>query len=77
MSKILERRMAKTLKDLVCHCRALCFERVLNAEVFPGRFMRYLATHHVYREVSPNVFAHTRISSMLNTLKPSAEVIAE
>ncbi|KAJ6455201.1 S-adenosyl-L-methionine-dependent methyltransferase [Mycena sanguinolenta] len=35
-----------------------------------ARFIRYLATHHVYREVSPNVFANTRISSMLDTLKP-------
>ncbi|KAA1478073.1 S-adenosyl-L-methionine-dependent methyltransferase [Dentipellis sp. KUC8613] len=42
-----------------------------------GRFLRFLAVNHVYREVSPDVFANTRISSMLNTLKPSAEVIAD
>ncbi|KAJ6527606.1 S-adenosyl-L-methionine-dependent methyltransferase [Mycena vulgaris] len=42
-----------------------------------ARFMRFLATHHVYREVSPNVFTNTRISSMLDTLKPSAEIIAD
>ncbi|KAJ6555654.1 S-adenosyl-L-methionine-dependent methyltransferase [Mycena vulgaris] len=42
-----------------------------------ARFLRYLATHHVYREVEPNVFANTRISSMLDTLKPSAEIIAD
>ncbi|KAF7320605.1 S-adenosyl-L-methionine-dependent methyltransferase [Mycena chlorophos] len=41
-----------------------------------ARFIRYLATHHVYREVAPNVFANTRISSMLDTLKPSKEIIA-
>nr|GAT49961.1 S-adenosyl-L-methionine-dependent methyltransferase [Mycena chlorophos] len=41
-----------------------------------ARFIRYLATHHVYREVSPNVFANTRISSMLDTLKSSEEIIA-
>ncbi|KAF8151199.1 S-adenosyl-L-methionine-dependent methyltransferase [Mycena galopus ATCC 62051] len=42
-----------------------------------ARFMRFLATHHVYREVSPNVFTNTRISSMLDTLKPSAEILAD
>ncbi|KAJ7657239.1 S-adenosyl-L-methionine-dependent methyltransferase [Mycena polygramma] len=42
-----------------------------------ARFIRYLATHHVYREVQPNVFANTRISSMLDTLKPSAEILAD
>ncbi|CAK5276426.1 unnamed protein product [Mycena citricolor] len=41
-----------------------------------ARFLRYLATHHVYREVAPNVFANNRISSMLDTLKPAADVIA-
>ncbi|KAF5379387.1 hypothetical protein D9615_006601 [Tricholomella constricta] len=40
-----------------------------------GRFIRYLATHHIYREVEPNVFANTRISSMMDTLKPSKEII--
>ncbi|KAF7368277.1 S-adenosyl-L-methionine-dependent methyltransferase [Mycena venus] len=44
---------------------------------FPARFMRFLATHHVYLEVSPNVFTHTRISSILDTLKPSAEILAD
>ncbi|KAJ7175090.1 S-adenosyl-L-methionine-dependent methyltransferase [Mycena crocata] len=42
-----------------------------------ARFIRYLATHHVYREVKPNVFTNTRISSMLDTLKPSQEVLAD
>ncbi|KAJ7612050.1 S-adenosyl-L-methionine-dependent methyltransferase [Mycena polygramma] len=42
-----------------------------------ARFIRYLATHHVYREVEPNVFANTRISSMLDTLKPSNEILAD
>ncbi|KAJ7067487.1 S-adenosyl-L-methionine-dependent methyltransferase [Mycena amicta] len=41
-----------------------------------ARFIRYLATHHIYREVQPNVFANTRISSMLDTLKPSKDIIA-
>ncbi|KAF8140907.1 hypothetical protein K438DRAFT_1879159 [Mycena galopus ATCC 62051] len=42
-----------------------------------ARFMRFLTAHHVYRGVSPNVFANTRISSMLDTLKPSAETLAK
>ncbi|KAF7344103.1 S-adenosyl-L-methionine-dependent methyltransferase [Mycena venus] len=42
-----------------------------------ARFIRYLATHHVYREVSPNVFANNRISSMMDTLKPSREILAD
>ncbi|KAG5641680.1 hypothetical protein DXG03_004444 [Asterophora parasitica] len=40
-----------------------------------ARFLRYLAIHHVYRELQPDVFANTRISSMLDTLKPSQEII--
>ncbi|KAF8177344.1 S-adenosyl-L-methionine-dependent methyltransferase [Mycena galopus ATCC 62051] len=42
-----------------------------------ARFIRFLATHHIFREVSPNVFAHTRISSMLDTRKSSAEILAD
>ncbi|KAF7377233.1 S-adenosyl-L-methionine-dependent methyltransferase [Mycena sanguinolenta] len=42
-----------------------------------ARFLRYLATHHVFREISPNVFGHTRISSMLDTHKSSAEIFAD
>ncbi|KAJ7103971.1 S-adenosyl-L-methionine-dependent methyltransferase [Mycena belliarum] len=41
-----------------------------------ARFLRYLATHHIYREVKPNVFANNRISSMLDTGKPSKVIIA-
>ncbi|KAG5331582.1 hypothetical protein C0989_007906 [Termitomyces sp. Mn162] len=41
-----------------------------------ARFLRYLANNHIYREVTPNVFANTRISSMLDTLKPSQDVKA-
>ncbi|KAA1478069.1 S-adenosyl-L-methionine-dependent methyltransferase [Dentipellis sp. KUC8613] len=42
-----------------------------------GRFLRFLSVNHVYREVTPDVFANTRISSLLDTLKPSAEIIAD
>ncbi|KIK61141.1 hypothetical protein GYMLUDRAFT_85119 [Collybiopsis luxurians FD-317 M1] len=41
-----------------------------------GRFLRYLSIHHIYREISPDVFTNTRISSLLDTGKQSAELIA-
>lgn len=34
-----------------------------------ARLMRYLATHHVYKELQPDVFTNNRISSMLDTGK--------
>ncbi|KAJ7491683.1 O-methyltransferase [Mycena galericulata] len=43
--------------------------------VDPGlmaRILRLLATHHVFREVSPGVFANNRISSTLDKGKPSS-----
>ncbi|KAF9564158.1 S-adenosyl-L-methionine-dependent methyltransferase [Agrocybe pediades] len=42
-----------------------------------SRFLRILASNHIYREVKPNVFTNTRISSMLDTLKPSQDIIAD
>ncbi|GJE84013.1 S-adenosyl-L-methionine-dependent methyltransferase [Phanerochaete sordida] len=42
-----------------------------------ARFLRYLATGHIFREIAPDVFAHNRVSSMLDTHKPSEEVIAK
>ncbi|KNZ82352.1 Sterigmatocystin 8-O-methyltransferase [Termitomyces sp. J132] len=42
-----------------------------------AQFLRYLATNHIYREIRPNVFTNTRISSLMDTLKPSEEVIAK
>ncbi|THV00231.1 O-methyltransferase, partial [Dendrothele bispora CBS 962.96] len=34
-----------------------------------GRNLRYLAAHHCYREISPNVFTNNRISSAMDTGK--------
>ena len=34
--------------------------------------MRLLATHHIFSEVAPNVFANNRISSALDKGKPSS-----
>jgi hypothetical protein len=41
-----------------------------------ARLMRYLATHHVYKEIKPDVFTNTRISSMLDTGKSVEELFA-
>ena len=42
-----------------------------------ARCLRFLATEHIYRELKPDVFTNNRISSMLDTLKPSKDIIAE
>ncbi|KAG6811474.1 hypothetical protein H0H92_007246 [Tricholoma furcatifolium] len=42
-----------------------------------ARFLRYLATNHIYREITPDVFTNNRISSMMDTLKPSQDIIAD
>ncbi|KAI0346013.1 S-adenosyl-L-methionine-dependent methyltransferase [Trametopsis cervina] len=41
-----------------------------------ARVLRLLATKHIFREVSPDTFAHNRISSMLDTGKPVAAILA-
>lgn len=35
----------------------------------PARVLRPLATQHIFRELSPNVFAHNRISTLIDTGK--------
>ncbi|KAF8577502.1 S-adenosyl-L-methionine-dependent methyltransferase [Ramaria rubella] len=42
-----------------------------------SRLIRFLATHHIYKEITPNVYTNTRISSLMDTLKPSADIIKE
>lgn len=75
MSKTSPRRTSKTPKNLVC---MMLLQRVRLADSGNiARFLRYLASHHVYREVEPDVFTNTRISSMLDTLKSSKELMAE
>lgn len=39
--------------------------------------MRLLSNHHVYREVQPDTFANTRISSTFDTGKSVEEIHAE
>jgi hypothetical protein len=39
--------------------------------------MRLLCNHHVYREVAPDIFANTRISSTLDTGKSVETLLTE
>jgi len=41
-----------------------------------SRVLRLLAINHVFTEVEPNVFANNRISSILDTKKPSDTIVA-
>jgi hypothetical protein len=43
----------------------------------PGRVLRYVTTNHIFREISPDVFANNRVSSVLDTGKSMAGVKAE
>ncbi|ETW80891.1 hypothetical protein HETIRDRAFT_154964 [Heterobasidion irregulare TC 32-1] len=40
-----------------------------------GRVLRLLATHHIFREVTPDVFTNNRVSSLLDTGKPVEELL--
>lgn len=42
-----------------------------------ARILRLLATHHVFREVRPDVFTNNRLSSVVDTQKASAELFAK
>ncbi|KAJ6586263.1 O-methyltransferase [Mycena vulgaris] len=41
-----------------------------------ARVLRPLATQHIFREITPNVFVHNRISAVLDTGKKSQEILA-
>lgn len=42
-----------------------------------ARVLRYMASRHCFREVSPNVFAHNKLSSVLVKTKSFAEIQAD
>ncbi|EKM51830.1 uncharacterized protein PHACADRAFT_212446 [Phanerochaete carnosa HHB-10118-sp] len=42
-----------------------------------ARTLRLLATNHIFKEVAPDVFAHTRISSVLDTGKSLSEILED
>lgn len=43
----------------------------------PARILRLLATNYIFTEVSPDVFANNRLSSVLDTGKPVEELLAK
>jgi hypothetical protein len=45
--------------------------------MFPARILRLLATNHIFTEVSPDVFANNRLSSVLDTGKSVEELLAK
>ena len=44
--------------------------------MLPARVLRLLATNHIFVEVSPDVFANNRLSSVLDTGKSMQEILA-
>ncbi|KAJ6586721.1 O-methyltransferase [Mycena sp. CBHHK59/15] len=53
------------------HVKEIATPSHTNADLL-ARILRLLATHHMFREVAPNVFANNRISSALDKGKPSS-----
>ena len=50
----------------------------MSADSVPStRVLRLLATNHIFIEVSPDVFANNRISTVLDTGKPVEELISK
>jgi len=45
--------------------------------MFPARVLRLLATNYIFTEVSPDVFANNRLSSILDTGKSVEELLAK
>ncbi|KAF9073215.1 S-adenosyl-L-methionine-dependent methyltransferase [Rhodocollybia butyracea] len=46
-------------------------------ESYLARVMRYLATRHIFRELTPNVFTHNRISTLLSKNKSVKDLKAD
>jgi hypothetical protein len=55
----------------------LRYPNFLLYHVMLGRLLRLLATQYIFKEVSPDVFANNRISSVLDTYKSAAELQAK
>ena len=45
--------------------------------MLPARILRLLATNYIFTEVSPDVFANNRLSSVLDTGKSAEELLAK
>ncbi|KAF8641330.1 hypothetical protein AX16_010028 [Volvariella volvacea WC 439] len=57
------------------HVKEICKQNGQDPPTL-ARFLRMLATHFIYREVEPNVFANTRMSSLLDSGKSTKEIAA-
>ena len=55
-----------------CRRGLICFP----LSMLPARILRLLATNHIFIEVSPDVFANNRLSSVLDTGKSVEELLA-
>lgn len=42
-----------------------------------ARILRILAAYHIFTEIAPDIFAHNRISSALDTGKSVEEILAK
>ena len=49
----------------------------LTARICQARLLRFMATYHVFREVTPDVFANNRVSSLLDTGKDIDVILAK
>jgi hypothetical protein len=45
--------------------------------LLPARVLRLLATNYIFTEVSPDIFANNRLSSVLDTRKSVEELLAK
>jgi hypothetical protein len=50
-------------------CRVLLYVANVTEKNTQGHVLRLLATHHIGKEVSPNVFANNRLSSLVDSGK--------
>ena len=64
MLTILLALLALIRRRLVCLDFILLFFVSLIME-YTARFLRLLATHHIFTETRPNVFANNRVSAVL------------
>jgi hypothetical protein len=52
-------------------------ENVYTHRVQSARVLRLLATNYIFVEISPDVFANNRLSTVLDTGKPVEELISK
>ncbi|KAF9025659.1 S-adenosyl-L-methionine-dependent methyltransferase [Hymenopellis radicata] len=58
------------------HVKDIAAASGLDAAII-ARFLRFLATRHIFKELSPDVFTNNRISMLLSKFKPTAAIKAD